>query len=379
YTGAEGITWVKTSPGGKLNNISGGFSGYSVTPPSPQVAVRENALHHFSTVTVTGSDLEVVTYGVVGDGSPAVVVDRFHYQETCAPELSFAVQPVLLDVDEQSAQTLGVTVSVADPAVAWSTDVPWLSVVADSEPGNALVSLDAAQLAVGTHLTSVRAELAGYDPATLLIVARVGTPLPTGELVAFSGPARSSSGTLDGAVLASLSYLGLVPDGPLVNVAFALDGRALRDEDSAPFDVVGDQNGARPLELDDGPHTLEAILTAPSGATNTLVASFTVASPAVAGDCVAEPCTTVPPTVPPTVAAADAPPASATATPATPISAGLSTLAPAVDRTNHSSSATGGDWWARWPALMLAVVVVGLFVGLLTRPRSHRAHSAGAS
>ncbi|HUF97494.1 MAG TPA: metallophosphoesterase family protein, partial [Ilumatobacter sp.] len=170
YTGAEGITWVKTSPGGKLSNISGGFSGYSVTPPSPQVAVRENALHHFSTVTVTGSDLEVVTYGVVGDGSPAVVVDRFQYQEACAPELGFTGQPAILDVDEQSAPTFGVTVSVADPAVAWSADVPWLSVVADSEPGNALVALDAAQLAVGTHVTSVRAELAGYEPATLLVV-----------------------------------------------------------------------------------------------------------------------------------------------------------------------------------------------------------------
>jgi hypothetical protein len=364
YTDADGITWVKTSPGGKLSNISQGFSGYSVTPPSRQIAVRENALHHFSTVTVTGSDLEVVTYGVVGDGSPAIVVDRFEYTTSCGPELSFSGQPAILDVAEQSAESLAVTVSVPDPAVAWSSSVPWLSVAAETLPGNALLTVDATQLSVGTHTASVRAELAGYDPTTLLVVVRVGVALPTGELVSFTDPNRTMHVTLEGAVLPSSAYLGLVPSGPLLEAAFVLDGTPLRIEDTPPFDAGGGLEVAAPLELADGVHTLEATLTAPTGATNTLSAQFSVAAACADGLC-----STVP-------SASAAPSSGSSAAPSSESSAGslgapvlspLGTLAPTVDRATQSSPTAGGDWWSKWPALLGAVALVGLFVGLITR------------
>ena len=377
YTKADGITWVKTSPGGKLSNISGGFSGYSATPPSPEIAVRENALHHFSTVTVTGSEIEVITYGVVGDGSPPIVVDRFDYKANCAPEFSFTTPPAILDVAEQAAQTVSVNVSVPDPAVTWSSNVPWLTVTAEPQPGSALVALDAAQLSVGTHVALVRAELAGYDPTTLLVVARVGVPLPTGQLVSFSDPNRASYETLDGAVLPDSPLLGLVPDQPLVGVRFTLDGVPLRDEGTAPFDVGG--GGAS--TLDDGLHTLEATLTTASGATSTLRAEFTVATVCVGVVCTTDPSTSVvagappAPTAPATASATSAP----TATPSNrsldaPIGAPLSTLAPMVASAGQSSPATGGDWWSKWPTLMVAVALVGLVVGLINRPGSRTVH-----
>ena len=75
YGPADGVTWVKTSPGGKLLS-GGGFS--TLTQPKPYwSAVRDNTRHHFTRVRVFGDSLRVEAWGVAGDGSPPVLVDSF--------------------------------------------------------------------------------------------------------------------------------------------------------------------------------------------------------------------------------------------------------------------------------------------------------------
>ena len=95
YTLADGVTWVKTSPGGKRSNINGSFSSFRTSPAPSWTAFRDNTLHHFSRVAVKPSGiLRLKTYGVKGDGSPPVVQDAFEYRSNgCPITPSALIQP----------------------------------------------------------------------------------------------------------------------------------------------------------------------------------------------------------------------------------------------------------------------------------------------
>lgn len=80
YTMDDGVTWVKVSPGGKLSNISGGFSPFATDPPPAWTAYRNNTTHVFSKLSVRASgSIGVHTYGVKGDGTPPILLDGFRY------------------------------------------------------------------------------------------------------------------------------------------------------------------------------------------------------------------------------------------------------------------------------------------------------------
>lgn len=81
YDAADGVTWVKVSPAGKLSNRSGGFSHFQTDPPPYPTAFRDDTMHHFARITVTGGAtiLRAEAYGLPGDGSPARVIDSFEY------------------------------------------------------------------------------------------------------------------------------------------------------------------------------------------------------------------------------------------------------------------------------------------------------------
>jgi chitodextrinase len=82
YTFADGVTWVKVGPGGKLSNINGDFAQWLTEPPPPWTAVRNNTLHHFARLVFASTGtLTVEIYGVAGDGTPAVLVDSFDYTD----------------------------------------------------------------------------------------------------------------------------------------------------------------------------------------------------------------------------------------------------------------------------------------------------------
>ena len=85
YTMADGTTYVKVSPGGKESNISGAFSPFATNPPPSWTAARDNTMHHFARLRVTPTDIRVDTYGVVGDGTPPVIIDSFRYTTGTCP------------------------------------------------------------------------------------------------------------------------------------------------------------------------------------------------------------------------------------------------------------------------------------------------------
>jgi hypothetical protein len=81
YTMSDGVTWLKTSPGGKLSSKNGDFSQWRTATPPAYTAYRNNTMHHFTRVQIFAAGvLRVSTYGVVGDGSTPVVLDAFEYR-----------------------------------------------------------------------------------------------------------------------------------------------------------------------------------------------------------------------------------------------------------------------------------------------------------
>jgi hypothetical protein len=80
YTKADGVSWVKVSPGGKLSSRNHGFSPFVTEPAPPYVACRDNTLHHFARIRITAAgDLRVDAFGLAGDDSPPKLVDHFEY------------------------------------------------------------------------------------------------------------------------------------------------------------------------------------------------------------------------------------------------------------------------------------------------------------
>jgi hypothetical protein len=86
YTMNDGVTWVKVSPAGKLSNKTDGFSTFTTTPPPHWTAFRDDTMHHFSRLHVSASgSIRLDTYGVVGDGTPPIVLDTFVIRDgSCA-------------------------------------------------------------------------------------------------------------------------------------------------------------------------------------------------------------------------------------------------------------------------------------------------------
>lgn len=80
YEMSDGVTWVKVSPGGKLSNISKGFSPFATNPPPAWTANRNNTMHVFVKLSVRASgSIQLDAYGVKGDGTPPVILDTFSY------------------------------------------------------------------------------------------------------------------------------------------------------------------------------------------------------------------------------------------------------------------------------------------------------------
>jgi acid phosphatase type 7 len=80
YEMSNGVTWVKVSPGGKLSNISNGFSPFGTNPPPSWTAHRSNTTHVFARLSVRAAgSIQLDAYGVKGDGTPPTILDSFRY------------------------------------------------------------------------------------------------------------------------------------------------------------------------------------------------------------------------------------------------------------------------------------------------------------
>jgi hypothetical protein len=348
YTKADGITWIKTSPGGKLSNVSSGFSPYSATPPNPLIAVRENALHHFSLLTFGAGGIEVATYGVSGDGSPPHEIDRVSYRESCPPELAFVTLPVTIEMSAPGPATVDAALSPANAPVQLSTDADWATASLGSD-GHVSVAVDGRQLPPGTHVTQVVATAEGYEPASLPVVVTIPDPNAGPVLVLYPTSARGQGSPLEGARLSGEAYIALQPPvGSVDYVQFVLDGSVVRTENQPPFDLVGGADEAAPLDtstLADGAHTLEAVVVGADGVPTTVTAQFEVAQGGAA--------------VPPVAAGQQG-----SESPGTQVAS--SRMVTPVER---------DDWWTSPLALGAAALLAGVALGLAGRIGTQRARS----
>jgi len=87
YGPQDGVTFVKVSAGGKLSNISRGFSPFAHSPAPHWTAFRDNTAHFFGRVRAFADGrLRFEAYAVTGDGSPPQVRDSFEYRLAgCGP------------------------------------------------------------------------------------------------------------------------------------------------------------------------------------------------------------------------------------------------------------------------------------------------------
>ena len=77
---AEGVTWVKVSPAGKLSNKNAGFSPWTTVPAPPWTAVRSNEQHHFARLRVRADgDLRLDVFGLPGQGGQSFLVDTVRF------------------------------------------------------------------------------------------------------------------------------------------------------------------------------------------------------------------------------------------------------------------------------------------------------------
>jgi len=79
YTLADGVSYLKVSPGGKLSNINRSFAGWLTEPPPAWTAFRDNTTRHFARLRISRDAVVVEIFGVSGDGQPPVIQDSFRY------------------------------------------------------------------------------------------------------------------------------------------------------------------------------------------------------------------------------------------------------------------------------------------------------------
>ncbi|MBA2277743.1 MAG: metallophosphoesterase [Chloroflexia bacterium] len=124
YMQSDGVTWVKVSPGGKLSNINKGFSQFRTNPPPHWTAYRNNTTHCFARLIVSAAgSIRVETYGVRGDGSPAILLERFEVTTGTCP----GVTPTATATATQTATSTAT-------ATATSSSVPTATSTATATP-----------------------------------------------------------------------------------------------------------------------------------------------------------------------------------------------------------------------------------------------------
>jgi len=87
YEFGDGVIYMKVSPGGKLSDITNGFSPFHTHPPPPWTAARDDTGHHFSLLQFSeAGTLRVRTYSVADNRSRPEVADDFTLVESGCPQ-----------------------------------------------------------------------------------------------------------------------------------------------------------------------------------------------------------------------------------------------------------------------------------------------------
>ncbi|HEX6206906.1 MAG TPA: kelch repeat-containing protein, partial [Actinomycetota bacterium] len=295
YTMADGVTYVKVSPAGKLSNKNGDFSQFATNPPPHWTAFRDNTLHHFSRLEVSSQGvLRVETYGFTGDGTPPTMIDAFEYRDgACPGELKTSPGALNLSAGEGETVTAAVDLEVSDGSTASfdvATDAPWLTVspLSGSTPATLSVEADASSLAPGTHQATLTATASGYDPVSVPVSLSVSSAGTGYQLFRSGSPTRSNPTVLEGTTLQGDAYVFTGPDDGVSRVVFWLDDTSMtttpfKSESRAPFDFNGTAADDTAFPWDtttvaDGSHTITARLDLSSGTSEVVHATFTVSN-----------------------------------------------------------------------------------------------------
>jgi|GEM_PF-1254776 len=272
YTLADGVSWLKVAPGGKLSNISKGFSPWaSPTPPSWTVA-RNNSLHHFAYISVNSDGiLDVDIHGLEATGAASLRIDRVRYTtQACEEEISALPSEMSFVLEPGASEQRGLAVTSGQEATNFRiTQIPsWLSLsaVAGITPTELTVTADTKDLSYGLHRGVLEVASDTGTATWIPIALRVGAS--DYQLLVSSNAQRSAAVPLEGAVLQNDSYIFVSPESDITRVRFYLNdpealGAVTKTENVAPFDLGGTASNDNALpfntqSLADGAHTLGA-------------------------------------------------------------------------------------------------------------------------
>ncbi len=294
YTLADGVTWLKVSPGGKLSNISGGFSPWASDPPPPWTAVRDNTMHHFLHGTVTGAGtLEIEILGLAGDGTPPISLDSFRYTTgSCSGEDVPPLPPssvvatdttdsVVLDwADNGESDLAGYNVYVADNASGPFTKLNTVPLTSSAYDDTA------APEGVTAYYYVTAVDTAGHESSPSNVVS--ATRGLTYSLQVSTTANRSNPISLDAAVVTGNVFVFTAPDtADIARVRFWLDDPAMtgspwRTENSAPYDFNGGSVTVAAAfdtrKIADGTHTITAQIQLDNATSTTAQGTFTVSN-----------------------------------------------------------------------------------------------------
>jgi hypothetical protein len=289
YTPADGVSWIKVSPGGKLSSKNGDFSRFQTFPAPAYMAFRDDTIHHFERIRVTPGVLRLEAWAVRGDGSPPFIQDAFEYRTAgCPKALELNPGNVQLSAVEGGSATGGVTLRGSDGAAvaaSVSDDAPWLTVTPaqGSTPRTLTLQADARGLAPGVYHATVTAGASGYASATLPVTLEVR---PGYRLLVSTSPTRSSPAALQGATLTGTRYVFVDPAQGATGVRFWLDdptmsGAPRTIEINPPWDFAGGRSDgtAKPWDtrtVSQGSHTITARIDLAGGGSQTLQGTFQV-------------------------------------------------------------------------------------------------------
>lgn len=292
YGTSDGVVWAKVSPGGKMSNISGSFSPFGTNPAPAWTAVRDNTMHHFARLSFTADGtLYFEAFGVIGDGTPPVIVDAFAYNLTqaCPEELLFDTPLVHFNLDEGENDSATVDLYTSDGSpvdFSLTENASWLSVVPDANqtPATLTVTADATGLTVGSYQTTVTASDSSYNPANLVVTLNVTSD--DFNLLLSQQSSRSNPVLLAGQVVTNLIYVFVEPEAGIDHVEFYFDDPAMTGppqqvENNGPYDFAGTlSNGkANPYDTDnisDGTHTITAAINLGAGGMEIVSEDFIV-------------------------------------------------------------------------------------------------------
>lgn len=176
---------------------------------------------------------------------------------------------------------------VVYPQDGASSSLYYQSLLASGESDVARIRLDAAGVAPGTYEIGVRTDYVVGGQAQSMdhrAVVSVGAAVDrdAGRLVVANNPNRNNPFVLDGATISrGRIYVFLDADPAAIeSVTFSLDGRVVKTETAAPYDLLGTQRSGKAPALNTrrmvGDHTVTAEVRFVDGTTETVSASFTV-------------------------------------------------------------------------------------------------------